>query len=78
MAGKQVKVNLSNIPDGTQVEVLYLGLFENGSTKEVADDQAALWEHQTGRKWPNDGTLVVELAPTDEAAPEAPTKKGAK
>ena len=56
----KVKVNYPNIPKGELVEVLHLGLFENGSTHTVSEDQLMVWRAQTGQEWPEGGTLTLD------------------
>lgn len=63
----QVSVNLPNYGED-EVEVLYLGRFPNGETSEVTDDQVATWERETGREWPEGGTLEVPQGSVQELA----------
>jgi hypothetical protein len=77
-----VKLDFDNLGSGDEVEVAHLGVFPNGKTSDVTDEQVQNWEAQTGQEWPKAGLELpvppVE-EPKDEPAPTpatAATKKG--
>jgi len=55
----KVEVHLPSRPKGDEIEVMHLGLFPNGATSDVTDEQKANWCAQTGQDWPKGGTLKV-------------------
>lgn len=69
----KVKVNLPGSAKDTEVEVLHLGLFPNGKTSTVSDEQVAYWEAMTGENWPKDGTL---FAPSEKPGQPVEYPKG--
>lgn len=71
MAASKVKISFPNLPDGEPVEVLYLGLFENGSTANVTEEAVANWVLHTGKDWPENGTLVLDHSESERQRKEA-------
>lgn len=64
----KVKVDLESVPQGQKLEVPYLGVVENGSTKEVTDAQ---WERYK-RYWPGaEGVEGDTLEITTKSAADA-------
>ena len=63
----KVVVHYPNTPKGEPVEVLHLGVFENGGTYNLTDDQVANYEAQTGASFPKSGYIVIGDAPSKEA-----------
>lgn len=61
--GVSVKVDYDNLPEGAEVEIPYLGLFENGSSREVEDER---WERfldlQPGAREQYEGETSVEFS----------------
>lgn len=51
----KVTVNAPGVPEGDPVEVQFLGVFANGDTHDVTDEQVAAWEALTGLTFPKDG-----------------------
>lgn len=49
----RLKVNLPNQPRGAEIEIPGLGLFKNGSTREVDEDQVEAW------RWYNQRAVEV-------------------
>lgn len=75
----QVKVAFDNIPEGQEVEVPYLGLFENGSTTEVDQDQ---WDRFVanapgGERYEDQDTLEVGTEAAQRATEEHRTLREA-
>jgi hypothetical protein len=64
---KQLTVNIPTQPEGAIVEVVGLGLIENGTTVDVPDDRVVEYEA-------THGTLEDTLDLTYEAAPEGPSQ----
>lgn len=73
-----VKVDLPNMPkysdlnedqiangDGV-VQIDYLGTFKNGETTDVDDAVVAVWSVNTGKDWPESGTLVIDHSEANE------------
>lgn len=63
MASKTVKVNLKSRPKGDLIEVPGLGLFENGKSVTLSDEQIELYEKNTGygeRKFPSGGLVLTD------------------
>lgn len=73
----RVKIDMPNVPKYADLtdeqraegfgifEVANLGFFENGTTTDVTDDQVAMWQYNTGKTWPEDGTLVLDASESD-------------
>ena len=57
-----VTVNLYTQPEGEEIEVPGLGVFPNGSTTEVTDEQVQTWEAINHANW-EDIVIVTEEAP---------------
>lgn len=55
----KVVVDVPNTAKGEKVEVLYLGLFENGATHELTDEQVTTYEAVTGNKFPESGYIFA-------------------
>ncbi len=64
---KKVVIHQSNIPKGDPVEVLHLGVFSNGSTNALSEEQVANYEAQTGADFPKSGYVIVGEANSKEA-----------
>lgn len=64
---QKVVIHQSNLPKGEKVEVLHLGVFENGGTYNLTDEQVANYEAQTGASFPKSGYIVMGDANTKEA-----------
>ena len=78
---KNVKVDLASRPKGDLVEVIGLGLFPNGETTPVTDDQIKFWETQTAygeRSWPDSGIVVTDkqTAKADDKPDMGPPPRG--
>lgn len=76
-----MKITLAypNIPDGEKLEVTHLGVFPNGETSDVSEQQVKRWEHETGREWPGDLVLPSEEVQSIGSVPsdaEFPHHKG--
>jgi hypothetical protein len=73
---KQVSVNLPAAGEGTMLEVQGLGVFENGTTTDVDDEQVTVYTEAFGYEWPEgqDTLNVVPAEPEPEvvAAEDAP------
>lgn len=65
MANKKVVVDLESLPKGQRIEVLYLGVFENGATHDLTDEQVEQYEAASGRKFPESGYLFASKPKTD-------------
>lgn len=75
----KVKINLPGVAKDEEVEVAFLGLFPNGKTSTVPQEQVDTWCALTGREWPADGTLgIPDLPDPDVEAHEAPGAAEAK
>jgi hypothetical protein len=66
---KRLTVNIATQPPGHPIEVLGLGIVENGTTVEIPDDRVATFENTYG--------LVLDEHETiePEQAPEGPTEQ---
>lgn len=76
-------VNLESCPEGTELEVSYLGLFENGGSYELTEAQVVSYEGNTGEEIPDvlnvgdpEAELPAPVVTEDMAAnPEADTNE---
>lgn len=59
MSDKKVSVHLEGTEKGEEVEVLYLGLFANGATHNLTDEQVAQYEQASRTEFPESGYLIV-------------------
>lgn len=73
---KKLVINQPNIPKGEKVEVLHIGVFDNGGTHNLSDEQVANYEAQTGASFPKSGYIIVGDAssPAAKEAAEANAK----
>jgi len=77
-----------NLPESGDEElyVAHLGMFKNGSTYDITDEQVAFWEQESKQKWPEGGTLKMynpdapapPETPAEPAEPEPPKPKASK
>lgn len=64
---QKVVVHQSNIPKGDPIEVMHLGVFENGGTHNLTDEQVANYEAQTGATFPKSGYIIIGDASSADA-----------
>lgn len=79
MVDKKVSVHLESTPKGEEVEVLYLGLFANGATHNLTDEQVTNYEQSSGDEFPDTGYLIVgkPIGPAQTKAAVAQEKEAA-